>query len=283
MQRISASLKSEGKVIGLVPTMGFLHQGHVSLVKESKSKTNVTVVSIFVNPTQFAPNEDFSTYPRDIERDCHMLEAEGVDYVIIPSADSIYSEGAQTYVNVIQLGKKLEGEFRPTHFQGVATVVTILFNIVKPDMAFFGQKDAQQATLLTRMEKDLHLGIEINICKIMREPDGLAMSSRNIYLSATERQDALVLHNSLLKAQGMIVAGERHTVAIIDAMRELYGAVKSSNMDYIKIVDDATFDDAVKLEPGKAYFILIACKIGKTRLIDNLHIRFNTDNTIEFK
>jgi len=263
--------------------MGFLHHGHLSLVKESKSKTDVTVVSIFVNPTQFAPNEDFSAYPRDTEHDCKMLEAEGVDYVIIPSEDSIYTEGAQTYVNVTQLGKKLEGEFRPIHFQGVATVVTILFNIVRPDMAFFGQKDAQQATLLTRMEKDLHLGISINICNIMRESDGLAMSSRNIYLSETERKDALVLHNSLLKAQELIMAGTRDTDAIIAAMKGLYGAVKSSNLDYIKLVDDKTLDDAAMLELGKAYFILIACKIGKTRLIDNLHIRFKTDNTIEFK
>jgi pantoate--beta-alanine ligase len=283
MQRISASLKKQGKIIGLVPTMGFLHQGHLSLVRESKSKTDITVVSIFVNPTQFGPNEDFSTYPRDTERDCKLLEGEGVDYVIIPSAESIYTEGAQTYVNVTQLGKKLEGEFRPTHFQGVATVVTILFSIVKPDMAFFGQKDAQQAALLTRMEKDLHLGISVNVCKIMRESDGLAMSSRNIYLSPSERVDALVLHNSLLKAQDLIVSGERHAEAIIDVMKGLYGAVQSSKPDYIKIVDDSSFDDAGPLENGKGYYILIACKIGKTRLIDNLHIRFKEDNTIEFR
>ncbi len=283
MQAISASLKREGKVIGFVPTMGFLHQGHMSLVRESKSKTDVTVVSIFVNPTQFGPTEDFSTYPRDIDRDCKMLEAEGVDFVLLPAAESIYTEGAQTYVNVTQLGKKLEGEFRPTHFQGVATVVAILFNIVRPDMAFFGQKDAQQATLLVRMEKDLHLGIAINVCKIMRESDGLALSSRNIYLSPSERTDALVLHNSLLKARDLVKGGERHAEAIIDVMKGLYGAVQSSNLDYIKIVDDATFDDAGPLEIGKGYFILIACKIGRTRLIDNLHIRFKADNTIEFR
>ncbi len=283
MQKISASLKRQGKVIGLVPTMGFLHQGHLSLVKESKAKTDITVVSIFVNPTQFAPYEDFSTYPRDIERDCKLLESEGVDYVLIPSAESIYTEGAQTYVNVTKLGKKLEGEFRPTHFQGVATVVTILFNIVRPDMAFFGQKDAQQATLLTRMECDLHLGISINVCKIMRESDGLALSSRNIYLSATERIDALVLHNSLNKAQDLIKGGERHAEAIINAMKVLYEVINSANLDYIKIVDDSSFDDAGPLEAGKGYFILIACKIGKTRLIDNLHVSINEDQTIEFK
>jgi pantoate--beta-alanine ligase len=283
MQSISASLKKEGKVIGLVPTMGFLHQGHLSLVRESKAKTDITVVSIFVNPTQFGPNEDFSTYPRDTERDCKLLEAEGVDYVIIPAAESIYTEGAQTYVNVTQLGKKLEGEFRPTHFQGVATVVTILFNIVRPDMAFFGQKDAQQATLLVRMEKDLHLGISINVCKIMRESDGLALSSRNIYLSPSERVESLVLHNSLLKARDLIDGGERHAEAIIDAMKGLYGAVQSSSLDYIKIVEDSSFDDAGPLETGKAYYILIACKIGKTRLIDNLHARFKEDKTIEFR
>lgn len=283
MQSISASLKREGKVIGLVPTMGFLHQGHLSLVSESKAKTDITVVSIFVNPTQFGPNEDFSTYPRDLERDCKLLEAEGVDYVIIPTAESVYTEGAQTYVNVTQLGKKLEGEFRPTHFQGVATVVTILFNIVRPDMAFFGQKDAQQATLLIRMEKDLHLGISINVCKIMRESDGLAMSSRNIYLSPSERIDALVLHKSLLKAKDLINDGERQAEAIIDAMKGLYGAVRSSNLDYIKMVDDTSFDDAGPLEACKGYFILIACKIGKTRLIDNMHVRFREDKTIEFR
>jgi len=277
MRTISAAFKKEGKVIGFVPTMGFLHDGHLSLVRESKKHSDITIVSIFVNPTQFGPTEDFKTYPRDLDRDCRMLESEGVDFVFVPEAKDIYQSGYQTYVHVTQLAKKLEGEFRPTHFEGVSTVVTILFNIVQPDAAFFGQKDAQQATLIRRMVNDLHQGIDVRVCSILRESDGLAMSSRNIYLSPSERTDALVLHNSLLEAQKIIESGEKGSSAVIGVMSTLYENVNSANLDYIKIVDDATFENIDVLEVGKSYFILIACKVGKTRLIDNLHVNLRND------
>lgn len=270
MHNFSLQMKKEGKTIGFVPTMGYLHEGHLSLVRKAREVSDVVVVSIFVNPTQFAPNEDFSKYPRDEEKDKLLLSKEGVDAVFIPSAREIYPDGFQTYVEVTKVTSGLEGESRPTHFKGVTTIVTILFNCVMPDAAVFGQKDAQQAAVIKRMVNDLKMNINIIVAPIVRESDGLAMSSRNIYLSAKERKDALVLSSSLRFASEMVAAGEREPEKIIQEMKKKIDAVDSSTLDYIKIVDSGSFEEADILAFGGEYFILIACRIGKTRLIDNV-------------
>lgn len=253
--------------------MGYLHQGHLSLVKRSRSKADVTVVSIFVNPTQFAPSEDLASYPRDLKRDRALLLKEEVDILFFPSADEIYSGDFQTSVGVERITSELEGSSRPTHFRGVTTIVSILFNCVKPDFAFFGQKDAQQATVIRRMVKDLKFDTRIVVCPIVREKDGLAMSSRNVYLSAGERKDALVLSRSLKIAGEMIKAGEKNSEKILGKMKKLVNSVKSSKLDYVSIVDADSFSAEKRLVNGKKYFILIACKIGKTRLIDNMLVK----------
>jgi len=252
--------------------MGFLHEGHLSLIRESKKRCDLTVVSIFVNPTQFGPSEDFTSYPRDEERDTNLLENEKVDYLFLPSPDEIYPKNFQTYINVEYVAKNLEGEFRPTHFRGVATVVLILFNCVQPDYAFFGQKDAQQLAVIKQMVKDLKLDVQIIGCPIVRESDGLAMSSRNIYLSASERKDALVLYQSLNLAIKMIASGKRKVSVILSDMMQLFLAIPPAQVDYIKIVDADTFNLVDDLIEGREYLVLIACRIGKTRLIDNMKI-----------
>ncbi len=253
--------------------MGFLHEGHLSLIRESKKKCDITVVSIFVNPTQFAPSEDFNTYPRNEEKDTQLLENEGVDYLFIPSTEEIYPKDFQTYVSVEYVAKNLEGEFRPTHFRGVATVVLILFNCVQPAYAFFGQKDAQQLAVITQMVRDLKLDIKIIGCPIIRESDGLAMSSRNVYLSSDERKDALVLHQSTELAAKLISEGERKVNIILSEMMELYSKIQSAKVDYLKIVKSDTFEIVDNLIEGTEYFVLVACRIGKTRLIDNIKIK----------
>ena len=253
--------------------MGFLHEGHLSLIRESKKNCDITITSIFVNPTQFGPSEDFNNYPRDIERDNKLLQTEGVDYLFLPSTEEIYPQNFQTYVNVEYITKKYEGESRPTHFCGVTTVVLILFNCVKPDFAFFGQKDAQQLAVIKQMVKDLKLDIRVIGCSIFREPDGLAMSSRNIYLSDSERKDALVLNRSLQLAEQMISSGEIKVNLILSEMLVMYSAIPSANLDYIRIVNTESFENIDELKSGGEYYILVACKIGKTRLIDNLRIR----------
>ena len=269
MQDVSFSLKSAGKTIGFIPTMGFLHQGHLSLVKKSKQLCDITVVSIFVNPTQFSPTEDLALYPRDIERDNKLLQEQKVDYLFYPKANEIYPENFQTFVNVNHITKKLEGEFRPTHFKGVTTVVNILFNCVMPDHAFFGQKDAQQAAVIKQMVNDLKIHVNIVVCTIVREKDGLAMSSRNVYLSEDERKDALALYKTLQKGKKLIDGGERRVSLIISEMITIIKNVKSSNLDYIKIVETKSFETIEELKAGNEYYILVACKIGNTRLIDN--------------
>ncbi len=273
MQDISSSLKSTGKTIGFIPTMGFLHEGHLSLVKRSKELCDVTIVSIFVNPTQFSPSEDLALYPRDIEKDNKLLLEQKVDYLFYPDANEIYPENFQTFVAVNHITKKLEGEFRPTHFKGVTTVVNILFNCVMPHHAFFGQKDAQQAAVIKQMVNDLKMPVNIIVCPIVRETDGLAMSSRNVYLSEDERKDALALYKALQKAKKMIDEGERRVSLIISEMITIISKVKSYKLDYIKIVESKSFEAAEELKSGSEYYILIACKIGNTRLIDNELIR----------
>jgi len=269
MQDISSSLKSAGKTIGFIPTMGFLHEGHRSLVKRSKELCDATIVSIFVNPTQFSPSEDLTKYPRDIEKDNKLLLEQKVDYLFHPDADEIYPENFQTFVTVNHITKKLEGESRPTHFKGVTTVVNILINCVMPDHTFFGQKDAQQAAVIKQMVNDLRIPVNIVVCPIVRETDGLAMSSRNIYLSKDERKDALALYKALRNAKKMIDEGERRVSLIISEMMIIIEKVKSSKLEYIKIVEIKSFETEEELKSSNEYYILVACKIGNTRLIDN--------------
>jgi pantoate--beta-alanine ligase len=273
MHSVSRSLKRSGKKIGLVPTMGYLHEGHLSLIKKSKELCDVTVVSIFVNPTQFAPSEDFKKYPRDIEHDNKLLKDQNVDYLFTPSADEIYPYDFQTYVDVNEISKKFEGEFRPNHFKGVTTIVSILFNCVNPDYAFFGQKDAQQAAVLKQMVNDLKYDIEIVICPIIREADGLALSSRNVYLSPEERTKALTIYKSLQYAKKLIEEKERDPQKIIGNMKVIFNEEKSIRVDYIGIVNTYEFREADLIEEGNEYFILVAARVGNTRLIDNELVR----------
>lgn len=272
MHTFSYAFKREGKKIGLVPTMGYLHDGHLSLVREAKKISDVVVVSIFVNPAQFAPTEDLAKYPRDPERDKMLLEKEGVDAVFIPDAAEVYPSDYQTYIEVQSITKNFEGASRPTHFRGVTTVVGILFNAVNPDTAVFGQKDAQQAAVIRQMVKDLKYGINIIVAPIVRETDGLAMSSRNVYLNEQERKDALVLSKALKSSEQMIREGERDTKHLITKMETIINSAATSKLDYIAIVNADNFENAGILEPGCSYYILIACRIGNTRLIDNLYI-----------
>jgi len=253
--------------------MGFLHEGHLSLIRESKKKCDVTFVSIFVNPTQFAPSEDLSEYPSDLQKDKNLLEEENVDFLFLPGESEIYIRNFQTYVNVEHLTRQLEGEKRPTHFRGVTTVVNILFNCVMPAFAFFGQKDAQQAAVIIQMVKDLKQPTEIVVCPIVREEDGLAMSSRNSYLGKSERQDALILHNVLKIGEEKIKSGELRANVILSEMVELVNSLSSARLDYINIVDAESFEKQDDLALGNEYYLLIACYIGKTRLIDNVKIK----------
>jgi pantoate--beta-alanine ligase len=252
--------------------MGYLHEGHLSLLKESKTKADVTIVSIFINPAQFAPNEDFNIYPRDIERDKKLLIEHKADYLFLPDEKDIYHEGFQSNVVVIQTTKILEGELRPEHFKGVTTIVAILFNCVNPDYAFFGQKDAQQTAVIKQMVQDLKYGIEIIECPIVREKDGLALSSRNIYLTGEDRKKALLLFKSLNESSQMIEAGERDVKKIIKNIGALFLVEKNIHLNYVSIVDEK-FNVIEKLEEGIWYYVVIAAKIGKTRLIDNIKIK----------
>lgn len=270
MQSFSKAKRIQGKTIGFVPTMGYLHEGHLSLVRKAKELSDVVIASIFVNPTQFAPNEDFTKYPRDEEKDKRLLMQENVDALFLPSVNEIYQPDFQTYVDVERITKGQEGEFRPTHFKGVTTIVSILFNSVMPDMAVFGQKDAQQAAIINRMIDDLKYDIKMIIAPTVREEDGLALSSRNVYLSEKERRDALVLSKALQFAEKQVNQGERKVFSIIQGMRSIINSVDTSNPDYIKIVDLANFEEVNELIPSGKYYILIACRIGSTRLIDNI-------------
>jgi pantoate--beta-alanine ligase len=268
-------IKSEGSKIGFVPTMGFLHKGHLSLIEQSKKKADITIVSIFVNPAQFAPNEDFSSYPRDLNRDSRLLEEAGVDYLFYPSAEEIYPDGFQTYVDVSEITKGIEGEFRPAHYKGVTTIVAILFNFLSPDFAFFGQKDAQQSAVIKRMVKDLKYPVDVIVCPIIREPDGLAMSSRNIYLNPLERERALIINTSLKQAEEIIISGERNAVTIIKKINNNFIKESSVHINYLRIVEAKTFKETKVLESGRDYYVLIAAKVGSTRLIDNNLIHIN--------
>ena len=269
LQALTENLRAEKKAIGFVPTMGALHEGHLSLVRAAREQSNVVIASIFVNPTQFGPNEDLSRYPRDLERDAKLLAMSGVDYLFTPPPQEIYPESFATYVRVEGLSDVLEGAARPGHFRGVATVLTILFNLVRPQQVFMGQKDAQQTMVVKKMVRDLRFDCEIVIVPTMREADGLAMSSRNQYLSPAERTAATVLFRALKQAQTLFSNGERNAEIIRQAMQKIIAAEPEAKLDYLAITDDKTLTTLSDLV-GKTSLISLAVKIGKTRLIDNL-------------
>jgi pantoate--beta-alanine ligase len=256
------------KILGLVPTMGALHEGHLSLVHGAKSQCGAVIVSIFVNPTQFGPTEDLAKYPRQFERDCELLEREGVDLLFAPSVEEIYPRGSVTWVTVEGLSDKLDGRSRPGHFRGVTTVVAKLFNIIEPDAAFFGQKDAAQLAVIRRMVRDLNFPVEIAARPTVREADGLAMSSRNAYLSGEERSRAIVLHRSLEEAEKIFRAGERDSNRLISATRELISSEPNVRLDYLEMVDPESLEP-VEIISGKV-LLAVAAYVGTTRLIDNI-------------
>ena len=261
-------LRNAGKSIGLVPTMGALHEGHLSLVRAARESCGAIVASIFVNPTQFAPNEDFSKYPRSFEEDCRKLEVEGVDLIFAPIVAEMYPPGASTFVDVEGVSGRLDGIARPGHFRGVATVVAKLFNIVGPDRAFFGQKDAAQVAVLRKMVYDLNFGLELVVCPIVRDMDGLAMSSRNRYLDATQRKQALILSRALREAEGLIASGVCESERILAAMKQVMLQEPAVKPDYVTVVDANTLSPIPDLTGGG--LIAVAAYVGTTRLIDNL-------------
>ncbi|MGI8734218.1 MAG: pantoate--beta-alanine ligase [Pyrinomonadaceae bacterium] len=260
--------REQDRTIGLVPTMGALHEGHLSLVREARRMCDVVVVSVFVNPAQFGPGEDFERYPRDLTKDTALLTDYNVDYIFAPSADEIYPKDFSTYVNVGGLSKLLEGEARPGHFRGVVTVVSILFNTVHPDFAFFGQKDAQQALIIKRMVRDLAFDTEIVILPTVREDSGLAISSRNLYLNAEEQQWAAVIHLGLTKAKETFKKGERHAGKLAEVVKTTIESEPRVRVDYVSVVDAETLEKLDKLD-DRPILIAVAAYIGKIRLIDN--------------
>ncbi len=266
-----AAWKAEGLTVGLVPTMGYLHEGHASLVDKAVSMCDRVVVSDFVNPTQFGPGEDLESYPRDFERDCALLEEHGCHMVFHPEVSEMYAPDACTYVEILSdMPKKLCGKTRPIHFRGVCTVVSKLFNIVMPDRAFFGQKDAQQLAIIRRMVRDMSYGIEIIGCPIVREADGLAKSSRNTYLNAEERKAALILSKAVFLGQRMVSEGEKDAKKIVNAMTDLIQSEPLAKIDYVSAVNGTTMEDVLKIEEGT--LVAMAVYIGKTRLIDNFTV-----------
>jgi pantoate--beta-alanine ligase len=263
--------RSSGQSIGLVPTMGYLHEGHLELMRQAKKQCGKVIVSIFVNPTQFGPGEDLERYPRDLERDARMCEEVGVNAIFNPAADEIYPPGYCTYVDVERITENLCGLSRPGHFRGVATVVTKLFNIVKPDFAFFGQKDAQQVLVINRMATDLNMDLEVVTVPTVREPDGLAMSSRNIYLEPEQRRVALALSRSLRQAEEIFQAGERDAAKIRQLVIDMIEREALLNIDYVEIYSHPDLEPVERIESSA--LLALAVKIGRTRLIDNIILR----------
>jgi pantoate--beta-alanine ligase len=260
--------RRQSEKIGLVPTMGALHAGHISLVRAAKARCDFVVASIFVNPTQFGPNEDFSRYPRTFEADRQKLETEGVDLLFAPSVTEMYPAGASTFVTVEEIDHKLDGRSRPGHFRGVATVVSKLFHIIEPDIAFFGQKDAAQAALIKRMVRDLMFSIEIAVVPIVREADGLALSSRNMYLSPEERRQALVLSRALREVEARYQNGETSSENLTSIARNVFAVEPAVRLDYIELVDSETLEPAAVA--GRNTLVAVAAFVGATRLIDNV-------------
>jgi pantoate--beta-alanine ligase len=271
MKALARAWAGAGKRIGFVPTMGYLHEGHLSLVRESRSRADVTVVSIFVNPTQFGPHEDFQKYPRDLEKDAAYLERGGVDCLFHPEASEIYPPGYRTYVEVQGLQDRLCGRSRPGHFRGVVTVVLKLFEIVRPDLAFFGAKDAQQVLIIRRMAADLDLDVDVVTCPLVREADGLALSSRNAYLSPEERKAALALSTGLRWAEKAVAAGERDAGRLVAGVRSVLEAEPLARIDYVEAVDTETLEPVAEVR-GEV-LLALAVFLGSTRLIDNVRLR----------
>jgi pantoate--beta-alanine ligase len=268
MQSLCDSLRKQGKAIGLVPTMGFLHEGHLSLIRYARQTCDIVVVSIFVNPTQFGPNEDFSCYPRDVEGDRKKCESSGVDTLFMPEARKMYPEKPTVFVSVEGVSEILEGAIRPGHFRGVATVVAKLFHLVKPHKAFFGQKDFQQCAVIKRMVKGLNMDVEVVVLPTVRETDGLAMSSRNSYLNADERRAGAVLCRALFAARDLYIAGAKEPEKLKQKMRAVLLAEQGVGIDYVEVADPETL---APLDMARDNMILlVAARIGKTRLIDNL-------------
>ncbi len=270
MKELARQARAENLIVGLVPTMGALHAGHLSLIERARRECSPVIASIFVNPKQFGPNEDFSKYPRTFESDSEKLQRAGVDSLFAPEPSEIYPDGFSTYVNVDGLSERLEGRSRPGHFRGVTTVVIKLLQIVQPNFAYFGRKDAQQSRLITQMAHDLNLDTEIVVCPPIREADGLALSSRNVYLNAEERKAATVLYRALDAARGELAAGVHDALQLQAVLHRTLSAERLARVDYAEIVDAVSFEPVIRV--NKPCYVLLAVFIGKTRLIDNLYV-----------
>ena len=270
MKQVSRQARAEGRLSGFVPTMGALHAGHLSLIEAARRDASPVIASIFVNPKQFGPSEDYKKYPRDLEGDRRKLEEAGVDFLFVPPVEEIYPAGFRTSVNVEGLGDRLEGKIRPGHFRGVATIVLKLLEIAAPRFAYFGRKDAQQARIIRQMAADLALDSEVVVCPIVRESDGLALSSRNQYLSPAERKAATVLYRALSRARSAIEEGERDSMRIITAMRQELAGEPLGSPDYVEIVDADSFEPIMRLT--RTCLVLLAVRFGATRLIDNMQV-----------
>lgn len=272
MQERANRERGEGKRVSVVPTMGFLHDGHLSLMREARRLSDVLITTVFVNPTQFGPSEDFDKYPRDLARDVSLASSAGADVVFAPTLQAIYPDGYRTYVDVTHLDSLLEGRSRPGHFRGVATVVTKLFNITKPHVAVLGQKDAQQVVVIKRMVQDLNMDVQIVVQPTVREKDGLAMSSRNAYLNPDQRREAAVLFQSLMRAEEMLRRGARTAGEVTEEMRRLIAGGSSGVVDYISVADGSSLEELTTLNGHRDILVSLAVRFGATRLIDNTHV-----------
>jgi len=270
MKEHARQARAENRIIGLVPTMGALHAGHLSLVQRAKQQCSPVIASLFVNPKQFGPKEDFAKYPRDFESDAEKFSAAGIDSIFAPGPEEMYPPGFRTYVTVEALSERLEGRSRPGHFRGVTTVVLKLLEIVQPHFAYFGRKDAQQARIISQMMRDLNLDSEIVVCPIVREPDGLALSSRNAYLAPDERRAATVLHRALTAARDELSAGVRDALQLRTVLHRVLDSEPLAAVDYAEIVDAESFEPVIRI--ARPCYVLLAVFFGKTRLIDNLYI-----------
>ena len=268
MRTYAKIMKKNNKMVGFVPTMGALHGGHAALIQAARKQVDIVIVSIFVNPVQFGPNEDYGKYPRNIKADEELVRSAGADVIFYPKKEDVYPEGYSTYVGVEGITERLCGKSRPGHFRGVTTVIAKFFEIIKPDIAYFGLKDAQQAFVIKKMIKDLNMDITLKIMPTVREADGLAMSSRNAYLSPAERRDAAFLNKALETARESVLSGERNSKKIIKIIREIISKATSARIDYVSVVDTVSFKDMARVKNGA--LIALAVYIGKTRLIDNL-------------
>ena len=280
MKQRARQARSENRIVGLIPTMGALHEGHLALVKRARQECSEIITSIFVNPKQFGPKEDFAKYPRTFEADAEKLASAGVDAIFAPEPADVYPPGFRTYVSVEGLSDRLEGRSRPGHFRGVATVVLKLLEIVQPHFAYFGRKDAQQVRIISQMAGDLNLDTEIVVCPIVREPDGLALSSRNAYLKPDERKAATILHRALIAGRDELAAGGRDSLSLQTTLRKVLQAEPLAAVDYAEIVDADTFEPVTRV--ARPCYVVLAVFLGKTRLIDNLYIEPAGEGADEF-